>query len=179
MSTSKAAMASRSGSVAALTMYWPSCPVTPCIFGTARPALAARPRPEGRRDPGRAAGRLQVLDLLPGRCLLSRSGPADEVDGAAGRAAVRTVLLGSGVCGVQRALITGPDQRRGLRAGAQVVQVACPGEYPRADIAVEARGHGSGHQAEAGDQPLRGEHLGRSAGAEGEEHVQARSRRKG
>src|SRR5258707_2416634 len=172
-------MASRSGSAAGLTMYWPSCPVTPCIFAQGVSARAARQGPEGSRAEGRAAGRLQVLDLLAGRCLLSRSGPADEVDGAAGRAAVRTVLLGSGVCGVQRALITGPDKRRGLRAGAQVVQVACPGEYPRADIAVEARGHGSGYQAEAGDQPLRGEHLGRSAGAEGGEHLQARSRRKG
>src|SRR5260221_11270987 len=154
MSTSKAGMASRSGSAAGLTMYWPSCPVTPCIFAQARSALAARHRPEGSRAAGRASGRLQVLDLLPGRCLLSRSGPADEVDGAAGRAAVRTVLLGSGVCGVQRALITGPDKRRGLRAGAQAVQVACPGEYPRADIAIEPRGHGSDYQPEAGDHAM-------------------------
>src|SRR5258707_3845062 len=174
MSTSKAAMASRSGSAAGLTMYWPSCPVTPCIFAQARSALAARHRPEGSRAAGRAAGRLQVLDLLPGRCLLSRSGPADEVDGAAGRAAVRTVLLGSGVCGVQRALITGPDQRRGLRACAQVVQVACPGEYPRPDVSIEAPGHGSDYQASASDNPLRGKLLGRPAGADERTHSYAR-----
>src|SRR5215475_4135926 len=179
MSTSKAAIASRSGSAAGLTMYWPYCPVTGCIFAQARSAAAARQRPEGSRAAVRAAGGLQVLDLLPGWCLLSWLGPADQVDASAGRATVRTILICSGVGGVERAAISGLDQRRRLCAGSQVVQVACPREYPSADIAIEAWRHGPDYQPEARDQPLGGQHLGRPAGAEGEEHVQAGARLQG
>src|SRR5579859_7377266 len=82
--------------------YWPRTRSRRSEAGPAcRSARAPWHRPERHAAALGAAGRPEVGDLLPARPVAGAAAPAaDEVHGAAARAAVRPVLLGPRVGGI-------------------------------------------------------------------------------